>query len=551
MDSFVKKENRYKYLLVFIFLLGFLLRFWQLGKIPMSLNWDEASWGYNAYSIGIDGKDEFGTFLPYKYIESFGDFKPPVYMYLASVPVKIFGLNNFSTRMPSALFGSLAVILTYFLVLEIFPKNKEKEKIAMFSAFFLAISPWHIMLSRAAFEANVSSFFIILGMFAFLKAINKNMWYLLLSAVSFAITFYTFNSSRVFVPLMVFTLGICFWKKIFVSKKQAILALLLGVLLVVPIVPFLRSPQAKLRFQEVNIFSDINQIKNSNQEILNDNGAQWSKVIHNRRILYGMDFLSHYMDNFNPSFLFIKGDNNQKFSTQDIGQMYLIELPFLILGFIVLFRRRDGYYFILPIWLLLGIIPAAVARETPHALRIESVLPVPQIIVAIGLIFILSYLTSRFGVNKMRMFLSLILVIVFVSVLYFLHSYFSHYARESAGEWNYGVGNAFSFAKSVEGNYDEINFTQGYGRPYIYYLFENKVSPELFRNNSTVTRDVFGFVNVSRIGKYYFVDTPALNELNKKVLYVRKPKDVPDDAKIIKKFILPDGYVMLVAYVKN
>ena len=27
------------------------------------------------------------------------------------------------------------------------------------SAFILAISPWHIMFSRAAFEANVATFF--------------------------------------------------------------------------------------------------------------------------------------------------------------------------------------------------------------------------------------------------------------------------------------------------------------------------------------------------------------------------------------------------------
>ena len=97
-----------------IIFLAFFLRFYQLGNNPPSLTWDEAAWGYNAYSIGIDGRDEFGRFLPLDYLESFGDFKPPVYAYLDVLPVKIFGLNEFAVRFPSALFGVLTVIATYF-----------------------------------------------------------------------------------------------------------------------------------------------------------------------------------------------------------------------------------------------------------------------------------------------------------------------------------------------------------------------------------------------------------------------------------------------------
>src|SRR5882672_592938 len=102
------------YLLVFILLVAAILRFYQLGSMPPSLTWDEAAWGYNAYSLGIDGKDEFGRVLPYTYLESFGDYKPPVYAYLDILPVKVFGLNEFATRFPSAFFGTLTVLLTYF-----------------------------------------------------------------------------------------------------------------------------------------------------------------------------------------------------------------------------------------------------------------------------------------------------------------------------------------------------------------------------------------------------------------------------------------------------
>lgn len=41
--------------LITIILLAFLLRFYQLGVNPPSLNWDETAHGYNAYSILLTG----------------------------------------------------------------------------------------------------------------------------------------------------------------------------------------------------------------------------------------------------------------------------------------------------------------------------------------------------------------------------------------------------------------------------------------------------------------------------------------------------------------
>src|SRR5665811_1327782 len=129
------KLFNWKLLLTITLLAGF-LRFYQLSSNPPSLTWDEAAWGYNAYSLGIDGKDEFGRFLPLNYLESFGDFKPPMYAYLDVIPVKLFGLNEFATRFPSALFGVFTVLITYFLTGRIFQKYKNKDQISLFSALF-------------------------------------------------------------------------------------------------------------------------------------------------------------------------------------------------------------------------------------------------------------------------------------------------------------------------------------------------------------------------------------------------------------------------------
>ena len=85
--------------LIGIVVLAFILRFFMLGQNPPSLNWDETSIGYNAYSILKTGKDEYGTSFPIEF-RSFDDYKPPVYIYLDVLPVTIFGLTEFAVRFP-------------------------------------------------------------------------------------------------------------------------------------------------------------------------------------------------------------------------------------------------------------------------------------------------------------------------------------------------------------------------------------------------------------------------------------------------------------------
>src|SRR3989344_5777104 len=102
-----------KLLIVLIVLLAAILRFYQIDSNPPSLYWDEASLGYNAYSILKTARDEHGTFLPLTNFAAFGDYKPPGYIYVTVPAVWIFGLTEFAIRFPSAFFGTLTVLITY------------------------------------------------------------------------------------------------------------------------------------------------------------------------------------------------------------------------------------------------------------------------------------------------------------------------------------------------------------------------------------------------------------------------------------------------------
>lgn len=530
-----------KLLLAGIIFLAAISRFLFLGEIPPSLTWDEVAWGYNSYSLGIDLKDEFGKFLPVTYLESFGDFKPPLYAYLGIIPVKFIGLNEFSTRFPSAFFGTLSVLLTYFFVKEIF--GKEKISLALFSAFLLAISPWHIMLSRAAFEANVAHFFVLLGLVLFFKGIARSSWLLIISAVSFVASLYTFNSARIVVPLLVVFLFVKFYKELFARWRITLFSGIIGFVLFLPLLLFLNTPQAKLRFEEVNIFSDISTVHRINQEVENDNNSVLSKIIHNRRFTYGVEYLRHYFDNLTPQFLFVKGDGNPKFSIQDVGQMYIWEIPFLVIGILVLFKRREQHWWVIPLILTVGIIPAGFARETPHALRIENALPAFQILTAIGVLYIMSIIPKR----SKRIFTGIIVAAVGMGVIYFGHNYFTHYSRIYSQEWQYGYEEAVKYVEQVRPEYSNIYVTEALGRPYIYFLFYMNYDPVAFRKEAGVYREVLGFVHVNKFSNIIFSkDMSSINETDS--LYIATPGEIPDDAKILKDFKLLNGNTILLAY---
>lgn len=549
--------RKYYIILTGIILIAAFLRFYTIGTNPPSLTWDEVAWGYNGYSLGIDGKDEFGRFLPFTYLESFGDFKPPMYAYLTVLPVMLFGLTEFATRFASAFFGLLTVLITYFLTKEIFIKSKNptekntlyREWLALTTAGIVAISPWHIMLSRAAFEANVATFFIASGVWLFLIGLRRKPWVLSVSAIAFVASIYTFNSTRIVAPLLIFCLGLVYWRRLWEIKKSAIIAAILGLLLVLPTVPFLVSPQARLRFHEVNIFSDITVIEVSNKEIVNDGNSWWSSIIHNRRVLYAGEFIEHYFDHLTPTFLFITGDENPKFSLQAVGQLYIWQAPFLIIGLLFLFRRREGHWWIIPVWILIALIPAGVARETPHALRIGSAVIPVSLLVAYGLLQAFFLLKPRFHKIPLRkVFVSLLLICSALSVVYFWENYSNFYPKYYSKEWQYGYKEALAYARSVEKEYAMISLTQALGRPYIYALFYNHISPEQFRKDAIVSRDSFGFVTVKQVGKYYFGHEFLPANDKKRVLFIDAVEAVPKEAKIQKTFYLLNGQPILVAY---
>jgi 4-amino-4-deoxy-L-arabinose transferase-like glycosyltransferase len=103
-----------KILLALIFLVFIVTRVYKITTIPSSVYWDEASIGYNAFAITTDLKDEWGNFLPLHF-RAFGEFKLPVYIYSVASFVKLFGLNEYSVRLPAVIYSLGTLFVVYLL----------------------------------------------------------------------------------------------------------------------------------------------------------------------------------------------------------------------------------------------------------------------------------------------------------------------------------------------------------------------------------------------------------------------------------------------------
>lgn len=532
---------RNRLLLILIVCIAFFLRVYKIPTIPPSLSWDEVSIGYNAYSLLKTGRDEHGRFLPLDTFIAYGDYKPPIPVYVTIPFVAVLGMSELSVRLPVAIFGTISVLLTYILVLLLFQDYKHKSSLALVSAMLLAISPWHINLSRVGFEAVIALCFVISSAVLFLKAREKKPFFYI-AFIPLVLAIYTFNSARYFAPFFALLMTWSVRQQVMKAKKEIGIGIFLACILMMPIIPHLLSPEARLRFKEVNIFSDVQLVELANTRMERAGNTFLAKIIHNRRVYYALAFFKHYLDHFDPKFLFIQGDGNPKFSIQDVGQLYLIEAPLLIIGLLALlsYHQKEGIQLLL--WVVLAIVPAATARETPHALRILNTLPVWQIYIAYGIVTLSNATKNKF----FKMGVKGILMSYLILVSYYLHTYYIHYPIEYSGEWQYGYREVINYAESVKDNYKQIVLTDYIGRPYAYTLFYSSYDPHEYLKTKRSSFDAAGFYNVSGFGKYEFIRSNPPFETN--ILYFLPAGSVPQGATEVFHVNLLNGTPAIVGF---
>lgn len=451
----IRNYKRYCFLLILflILLLGVVLRFSNLGSDPAGFFCDEASIGYNAYTIAHYGKDEYGTPFPL-FFKAFGEYKSPIEIYSTVPFLKVFGLNEFTTRLPSVIYGVLGIIGIYLLTGEMFAKSKYREILALLSACLLTISPWDIQFSRIAFELMPFVCFTLFGTWAFLR-FKKKPYFLFLAILFFSLAFYSYSSARIFIP--VFVLLICLFNlKLLISEWQtAFFAFLFGLLLMLPLFFFVMNGDIFARFNQVSIFN---------------------QPPHNETVLQHIAF--NYYTNLSPDFLFFKGDIGMpgelvtRHSIKGMGELYIWQLPFILLSFVFLIIKQQWQVLsILLIWIILY--PTGnmlTTDESAQATRaIIGVVPW-QILTATGFIYMFDLIKQK---EVKILFVVFCLLITVFSFLQYLQQYFFVYPTYSSNfwGWQYGPKNIIHYFVIHEKKYDGLYMIGEFNAPEIFFKF--------------------------------------------------------------------------------
>lgn len=517
-----------------ILLLAVSLRLFQLGQNPPSLYWDEASLGYNAYAIAEYGVDEHNEVYPIIRFIAFGDYKPPGYIYAAAAAIKIFGLSEWSIRLPSALAGLTLVFFSYYLVREL---NKS-QKTALIVALFVAVSPWDLQLSRAAFEAHLAASLNLAAIYFFLRGRKKSGLNLILASILFAAAYYTFNANRIISPLIFIILGFIWFRELLERKKFFFISTFLMVILILPTVPFLLSKEGKLRFQEVSIFTNLTTLETSNARIAREGNSLTAKLIHNRRLLFLQDFASHFFDHFSGRYLFLTGDRNPRLSIQSVGEFFAFEVILLIPGIVMLRMLERKSILTIVAWGIIALVPGAMARETPHALRTASLLPLGQLLSSLGVTFWIHFFAMQRRLQRiLPYFFS---VVLSLSLLTYLHAYYLHAPERWSGEWQYGYKQVINYLHKHQQEYQSIVMTRRLGRPYIYLLLYERINPRDYVAKRRAERDWWGLWDVQGYDKYYF-DVGYIDKVVHPTLFIGLKGEVPDEALVLETVKSPAG----------
>mgnify|MGYP000198979037 CR=1 FL=1 len=445
--------NKFLYF-TFLLILGLasFLRIFQLDKNPAGFFCDEASIGYNAYSILKTGKDEYQNPFPI-FFPSFGDYKNPVLIYSTVPFVWLFGLSEFGVRIVPAIYGIFSVVLIFFLSKKLF-----NEHVALFSALFLAISPWHVHLSRVALEGIiVFPFFFTLGTYFFLEG-KKRPAFLVLSFIFFGISLYTYYPAYLISPL--FLLFLLFLN--FSEVKDKLNFLLIGFfifyLISLPLLFHILSGKGLARFKQTTFLESFSQI---------------FEIQTLKRIF------KLYTQHFSFIFLFQKGDSGfpgqfiTRHSIIGIGQLYLIQFLFLLFGIVFLiWKKKTEEILMLGFWLLVYPLGTVFTNAPgPQATRsIIGVIPF-QILSGLGLYCLLE-IGKKIFKKFYIIFGSIFFLAITLSFLNFWELFLQYplYSSDFWG-WQYGPREIISYFKKVEKDYDELIMSSQFNQPEFFLKF--------------------------------------------------------------------------------
>ncbi len=464
-----------KIVLLFIIILAAILRFLYLGAVPLGITHDEMGYIYNAYSIAKTGRNVFGELLPVFTWMTRGGFPfMPVPIYSLVPLFWILPLSPAVARFIPALLGVIDVALLYFITLRLF----KHTPLALLSALFLAISPWHLHFSRSAYDANYALFYFLCAIAAYLWEIPKKRipW---VSVLSFAAAMFSYRGmSILFLPIGT----VLYWfssSTRSIRPKQRIgfiLSMALCVLFLGTAVFLNGDGYTK---EGMQVFTSPKMQEELDTKIREADGPLFIRRFFTNKPIYILDHLrENYLKSYSPEFLFLYTEPSAIYSIWSRGRLYFIDLFFIILGFSYLFRLSKPAAFVWTGLLLIGGLPGGIGG-LPYSSRNFFLAALFPVLSAAGVMHVVSLVKGKLFRTSAIACVTLLYAYALGSYLY---DYYGRYAPQQAEAWAKSIKEISFLSSEKQKNHDMVLLGKTSFGDTVEYAFWNRIDPRIVQD---------------------------------------------------------------------
>jgi hypothetical protein len=316
----------------------------------------------------------------------------------------------------------------------------------------------------------------IVGIYLFLKT-RKNIYLLILSMIFLFLAFYSYGATRViFIPLIM----ILIWYRFKELIMKHFLTILVSVLLTIGSYGFLSITQNASNYAGNPFFFQNKGETALNVELERRASAEPNiiKTLYLNKFTYwGKVFLDNYLNAFSPQYLFLGAEKDGRFAIWERGELYLVELPLLIVGILFLFaKRRREFYFILGL-LLISPLPSGVAVGTSTWVSRSGFMIYPlYMLIGFG---IYSLITLFKKTQYKFLFLFIILLIYTYSVIGYTMQYYYDWSRTNAKYFSKSTQDLVYLVHDYKERKKQIIISGAGDTTFIFYAFYNKIGPSL------------------------------------------------------------------------
>lgn len=385
--------------LILIFIISFILIFYQFNQIPKNLDKDEVE--FAKLALSLDKK----PYIPYSPLAT---GHSTLYFYIILFSFKLFGISNFSLRFPSAFFGLLSPIVFYLILSLSFKLLKIKNHLffALLGSIIFLTSRWYFNFARFSYETTFLLFLELSSIYFLLQwLIKKQNLFLILSGLFAGLAFNSYTPGRIFFLLPLSFLTYQLINPLTCKQDNKLKLLYFLIPFIITIMPlslyFLKNKDIRFEQQFFLSNSDLN----LNEKI----SFLWQNT------------------KSNILMLFLKGDLNGRHNYPGKPALNPILVIFFILGLIAGFKKiKNPLILFWLIYFYISFLPTILTYpwENPNMLRTFTAIPSICFFLILGIYQVLKVIN-----NKGKFFRYFLFLLLFLSSIYEIRTYFKYQSQ--------------------------------------------------------------------------------------------------------------------------